>query len=137
MMRSSPPPSNIAARAPRDENDPATSPPGDNGPRPHHRRRLSSRLASPVRWLHTYLSMFAFAALLFFGLTGITLNHPRLFFDGVATNVDAEGQLQPDWVKGGGPNSDPEAGVRKLEVVEHLRRAHGLHGALASFTTDE
>lgn len=81
--------------------------------------------------------MFAFAALLFFGLTGITLNHPRWFFDGVATSVDAEGKLEHGWVKGDGSASDPESGVRKLEVVEHLRQAHGLHGALASFTTDE
>ena len=100
-------------------------------------RRLGLRLASFVRWLHTYLSMFGLAALLFFSLTGITLNHPRLFFDGVATSVEAEGRLDADWVSGGGPASDPRAGVKKLEVVEHLRRAHGLRGALASFTTDE
>lgn len=90
-----------------------------------------------MRWLHTYLSMFGLAALLFFSLTGITLNHPRLFFDGVATTVDAEGRVDADWVKGGGPSSDLGAGVRKLEVVEHLRQVHGLRGALASFTTDE
>jgi len=37
--------------------------------------------------------MFGLATLLFFSLTGITLNHPRLFFDGVATSVEAEGRV--------------------------------------------
>ncbi len=81
--------------------------------------------------------MFGLAALLFFSLTGITLNHPRLFFDGAATSVEAEGRVDAAWVAGGGPASDPGAGIKKLEVVEHLRRAHGVRGALASFTTDD
>ena len=123
MTRSSPPPSNT---------DPAT-PLVEGGARPSApARRLGLRLASVVRWTHTYLSMFAFAALVFFGLTGITLNHPRLFFDGVAKTVDAEGRLDPRWVRPG-----PGEGVAKLEVVEYLRREHGLRGALDSFTTDE
>src|SRR4051812_2916497 len=98
MTRSSPPPSNTAPGAPRDEVDPLGGPPGGEGRPPAPARRFGLRLASFVRWLHTYLSMFAFAALLFFGLTGITLNHPRLFFDGVATSVDAEGRLEAGWV---------------------------------------
>src|SRR4051794_11683692 len=125
MTRSSPPPSSIAAGGPRDERGPA---PG---------RRLGLRLAASVRWLHTYLSMFGLAALLFFSLTGITLNHPRLFFDGVAATVESGGRLDAGWVRGDGPAPGGPAGVRRLEVVEHLRGAHGLRGALASFTVDE
>ena len=30
-----------------------------------------------MRWLHIYLSMFGLAAVLFFSVTGITLNHPN------------------------------------------------------------
>jgi uncharacterized protein len=137
MTRSSPPRSNIAAGGPHDEEDPAAGTPGGDDRRPPPGRRLGLRLAAFVRWLHTYLSMFGLAALLFFSLTGITLNHPRLFFDGVAASVEARGQLDADWVGGGGSASDPRAAIRKLEVVEHLRGAHGLRGALASFTTDE
>src|SRR3954470_2106471 len=110
MTRSSPPPSNTAPGGPRVEDEPADGPPGGDGRRPPPARRLGLRLASTVRWLHTYLSMFGLAALLFFSLTGITLNHPRLFFDGVATSVDAEGRLDADWVKAGGPSSDPGSG---------------------------
>ncbi|MCA9104533.1 MAG: PepSY-associated TM helix domain-containing protein, partial [Planctomycetales bacterium] len=29
-----------------------------------------------VRWVHLYLSMVGFAALFFFSVTGLTLNHP-------------------------------------------------------------
>ncbi len=90
---------------------------------------MGLRLASFVRWLHTYLSMFGLAALLFFSLTGITLNHPRLFFEGVAATVASEGRVDPDWLRG--------AEIRKLEVVEHLRRAHGIRGAMSSFTAEE
>jgi hypothetical protein len=72
--------------------------------------------------------MFGLAAVLFFSLTGITLNHPRWFYDGVATNVEGEGRLDPALIR-----DEPD----KLEVVEHLRREHGLRGALASFTTEE
>src|SRR4051812_38649845 len=138
MTRSSPPPSNTAGRGPDDEPCLAADSPGvERGRSPARRRRLGPKLASFVRWLHTYLSMFALAALLFFSLTGITLNHPRLFFDGVATSVDSTGRLDPEWVRGGGSASDSQAGIKRLEVVEHLRREHGLRGALASFTTDE
>jgi hypothetical protein len=137
MTRSSPPPSNIAAKGPNDENEPAADSPVDNNRRPAPGRRFGLRLAGLIRWLHTYLSMFGLATLLFFSLTGITLNHPRLFFDGVATSVEAEGRLVSDWVKGEGPASDPGAGIKRLEVVEYLRKQHGLRGALASFTTDD
>lgn len=117
--------------------DPAAGPPTGNARRSPPGRRFGLRLASFVRWLHTYLSMFGLAALLFFSVTGITLNHPRLFFDGVAVNVQAEGRVDRSWVRGDGSSTDPADGIKKLEVVEHLRQAHGLRGALASFETDE
>ena len=41
-------------------------------------RRL---LAGWTRWLHIYLSMFSFAILFFFALTGLTLNHTEWFSD--------------------------------------------------------
>lgn len=129
MSRSSPPPSVTAQRVPRSDRPDAS-----------RRRRLGPRVASFVRWLHTYLSMFSLATLLFFSVTGITLNHPTWFFAGVARNAEYEGQVDTDWVRlrdAGDPDSDPSAGVAKLEVVEHLRQSHGIQGALAGFTADE
>ena len=45
-----------------------------------------------MRWIHIYLSMFGLAAVLFFGVTGLTLNHPEWFLDGAGRTVRAEGQ---------------------------------------------
>ncbi len=40
------------------------------------RRRLAVRTAAVMRWLHIYVSLFGLAAVLFFSVTGLTLNHP-------------------------------------------------------------
>lgn len=100
--------------------------------RPTRRRLAAVRLAAVMRWLHIYLSMFSLAALLFFALTGITLNHPAWFTPaGAERHSEAEGRLDAAWVRTG---SNPPA---KLEVVEHLRNRHGIKGAVSDFTTDE
>lgn len=41
------------------------------------------RTATFSRWLHIYLSLFCFLVVLFFAVTGITLNHAE-WFDGKA-----------------------------------------------------
>ena len=103
--------------------------PSDDRPAPQRSSRpLAIRLAGPIRWLHTYLSMFGLVAVLFFSLTGITLNHPGWFYDGVATDVEAEGRVDPALLRGE---------VDRLAIVERLRAEHALRGALASFTEDE
>ena len=38
-----------------------------------------------MRWIHVYTSMISLLIVLFFGLTGITLNHPKWTF-GQVTN---------------------------------------------------
>ena len=94
-------------------------------PRPL-RRRLAVSFARWMRWLHIYLSMLGLAAVLFFGATGLTLNHPDWFFAGRERTVQAEGRVDPKWL---GPPDE----VARLEVVEHLRSAHGVRGALVEF----
>jgi hypothetical protein len=129
MSRSSPPPSPIVEKAP----------PGDlgedlSGASASARqtaslgRRLNLRFAAVMRWTHIYLSMFSMAALLFFSLTGLTLNHPTWFFGETERSRQAQGQVDAGWL-----GSD----VAKLEVVEHLRKTHGVRGALVEFRTDE
>jgi hypothetical protein len=80
-----------------------------------------------MRWLHTYLSMLGLAVTLFFALTGLTLNHPDWFR--VERHTTAEGTLEPRWLAGDE--------VARLEVVEHLRSAHDVRGALAEFSVDD
>jgi hypothetical protein len=108
------------------------------------RRRLAIRFAKLVRWLHIYLSMFGLAAVLFFSATGVTLNHPDWFFGEAERSVRSEGQIDPRLLHTGGPSGPPAesdgdatAQVAKLEVVESLRKAHGIRGALAEFKVDD
>lgn len=44
--------------------------------------RSKLHLPGAVRWLHTYLSLIGFAAVLFFAVTGLTLNHAAWFESG-------------------------------------------------------
>jgi hypothetical protein len=98
-----------------------------------------------VRWLHIYLSMIGLAAVLFFSVTGITLNHPNWVFGQTERQREAEGQVEMKWLgrdqaaRLSGPEGqdDPADGVAKLEVVEHLRKAHSIRGALADFRVDD
>ncbi len=142
MKRSSPPQSLSAVRAPRSDATGvgATA----TVERRHARRRpFKNQLAAAFRWLHIYLSMFGLGTVLFFGLTGITLNHPDWVFGGAEVTVQAKGQVEPRWlapIEGkSGLRTDPDAErpVMKLEVVEHLRKEHGIRGALAEFKVDE
>jgi hypothetical protein len=104
-------------------------------------RRLNIRLAKLMRWLHIYLSMFSLAVVLFFSVTGITLNHPDWFFAEAERREQAEGDISLKWLQGGSPaagdDADPSSKVSKLDVVELLRKTHGIHGALAEFRVDD
>jgi hypothetical protein len=143
MSRSNPPRSSIVARLRRSNVSPTASP---SAPRHRtYRRRLAIRFAALARWLHIYLSMFGLAAVLFFSVTGITLNHPTWFFGETERRMRSEGRIEAKWLRVGGPppSSSPDkevdlsAQVKQLEVVEHLRKTHGIHGALAEFRVEE
>jgi hypothetical protein len=88
------------------------------------------RLAKYSRWLHIYGSMTSFVVVFFFAVTGWTLNHPDAF-GGHEQRTSATGTLDARWTDTGA------AGVAKLEIVEALRRAHHVGGALLDFRTDE
>jgi hypothetical protein len=96
-----------------------------------------------MRWLHIYLSMFGLAAVLFFSVTGITLNHPDWFFGESGRRVKSEGRMDTKWlhvatpVAPKGDDSDYSREVAKLEVVEYLRKTHGIRGALTEFKAEE
>lgn len=109
------------------------------------RRRISIRFAKLMRWLHIYLSMFGLAAVLFFSVTGLTLNHPDWFPALGERSIEAEGRVRLEWLNraqaSGSPESraepDPSARVAKLEIVEYLRATHAIHGALSDFRVDD
>ncbi|QDV23723.1 PepSY-associated TM helix domain-containing protein [Aureliella helgolandensis] len=101
-----------------------------NGSRkpPHKRKRgWYAQSAVAFRWLHIYLSMLSFAALMFFAFTGLTLNHPTWFGAGEQTTRDATGEL---------PLNLLNPTVDKLEIAEQLRSQHQLRGRVAEFEVD-
>jgi uncharacterized protein len=89
------------------------------------------RTVTWARWLHIYLSMGSFGILLFFAVTGLTLNHQEWFANQQRTVV-YKGSMDPAWVR---PPAGKEIG--KLEIVERLRNAHGIRAALTDFRVDD
>ena len=94
-------------------------------------RRFRLRLAAVSRWLHIYTSMLGLAAVLFFSITGLTLNHPDWMFGSVRRQNDYRGRLPAEWLAKSGQGSD------QLRIVEFLRREHRLHGAVEEFREDD
>jgi uncharacterized protein len=138
MSRSSPPRSSIVASLRQNSSPSLTSKP----PARPLKRRLSIRFAKLMRWLHIYLSMFSLAVVLFFSVTGITLNHPDWFWSSAESNREAEGEIRREWLHvppaaGALAPAEADRQVSKLEIVEQLRNAHAIHGALADFRVDE
>lgn len=83
------------------------------------------------RWLHIYLSMFSFVIVLFFSVTGLTLNHLDWFPEKEVLQ-EADGRLNAAWV-----NAADTAQVKKLEIVEFLRASYHVKGQLNDFRIDE
>jgi hypothetical protein len=88
---------------------------------------MKKSLSALWRWLHIYLSMAGFALLLFFSVTGITLNHTEWFED-MQHTVNLKGSMDTAWLRGD---------VARLEVAEQLRKSHGVGGTVQSFDVDE
>ena len=60
------------------------------------RSARSKRSVSPQKWsriVHVYTSMFSLLIVLFFAITGVTLNHPNWTFGTKGNRVDTTGSL--------------------------------------------
>lgn len=88
------------------------------------------RLATLSRWLHIYLSMFSFGIVFFFAVTGLTLNHQEMFNGQQRTTV-YRSSVDPKWLRAGA------ADTAKLEIVERLRTAHRVTGAVSDFRIED
>jgi hypothetical protein len=89
------------------------------------------RVAKLARWLHIYGSMASLALVLFFAITGVTLNHQD-WFASQQTTVERHGTISPSLLRTAAPE-----GIDKLQVVEYLRSSAGLRGALSDFRIDD
>lgn len=64
--------------------------------------------------------MFSLLLILFFAVTGITLNHPEWTWGDAEKHQKLTGTLPADWKKKGE--------INWLKVAEYLRAQHGVHG---------
>ncbi|MGE0877272.1 MAG: PepSY-associated TM helix domain-containing protein [Acidimicrobiia bacterium] len=110
---------------------PPTRPP--DAPQPERTRTLPARTTKRsgkneahhwTRWLHTYTSMIALVLVLFFGITGITLNHPT--FGNKATQTIENGTLPAGFL-----TSDRH--VDFLAVTKFVRSTHHIDAPIEDF----
>lgn len=87
--------------------------------------------ASFSRWLHIYLSMVSFVIILFFAVTGLTLNHVE-WFDGKEVIKKYNGQVPLKWVK-----VKDTAAIAKLEIVQYLKHTNHIKGDIGDFIIDD
>lgn len=94
--------------------------------------KVRKRFAGLSRWLHIYLSMVSFTILLFFAISGLTLNHAEWFTSGKEVVRKDSGNINLKWV-----NIADTSKINKLQIVEFLRGKHEVKGALSDFRTDD
>jgi uncharacterized protein len=90
----------------------------------------TSKKNTTHRWtrvVHVYTSMISLLVVLFFSLTGITLNHPDWAFGTKPTRQQVQGTLPVNTVVDGK--------LDWLNLTEFLRNTHGVRGAV--FDRDE
>lgn len=73
--------------------------------------------------------MFSLLAILFFALTGVTLNHPDWAFTNTEKKVETKGKLPSGWHKG--------KDVDWFVVSEYLRQHDGIRGGVTDKEADE
>ena len=89
--------------------------------------------------------MFTFGTLLFFSITGFTLNHTDWFGGDEERLTEITGALDSSWLSNQGDElpkmendeSDFSDRVDRLSVAEYLRKTHNLKGAVSNFSVDE
>lgn len=85
-----------------------------------------------MRWIHVYTSMISLLVVLFFGITGITLNHPDWTFgDSTSTEV-FRGTLPAGWDAAAQGNS-----VDFLAVSEFVRNTYDVKGAVNEYNATD
>lgn len=94
-------------------------------------KKAKKKIAKISRWLHIYLSMVSFAVVLFFSITGLTLNHADFFAGKTITSKDT-GRIDLSWV-----NVQDTNKIAKLSIAEYFRNKHHTKGAVSDFRIDD
>ena len=93
------------------------------------KKLLQAQLYKWSKWLHVYISTGTLLLVLFFSLTGITLNHPDWMFGTEPTRQTLEGALPTSWKSGDT--------INWLEVSEYFRNELGIHGKVSDYRNDD
>lgn len=103
---------------------------GPNGDRAGATVRSTTRRDAHkvTRWLHTYLSMISLALVLFFGATGITLNHPSWTFGINGSQETVTGTLPTGFETNGT--------VDFLAISQFMTETHGVRGDATDYSAD-
>ncbi len=96
---------------------------------PRRERSTKQRALRWTRILHVYTSMICLLVVLFFSVTGLTLNHPNWTLGAGSERATAQGALPAGWSEGGS--------VDWLAVAEYLRDEHGLRGKVVENDNDD
>jgi hypothetical protein len=112
---------NIEPKYPLQKNKPGKQP----------KELWKKRTASLSRWLHIYLSMISFVIVLFFAITGFTLNHAE-WLSSKENVKKVTGRIPLKWVK-----VKDTAAIAKLEIVELLKNKHNIKGNISDFIIDD
>ena len=89
---------------------------------------VNKKTARVTRWLHIYVSMISFFLVLFFALTGITLNHPDAFaFQ--QKQITRKGQLDSSWVS---ETLDTQQ-IKKTAILKYFNNNEKLSGAVSEW----
>ncbi|MGZ3965160.1 MAG: PepSY-associated TM helix domain-containing protein [Mucilaginibacter sp.] len=97
----------------------------------HPKAAWKKRTILVSRWLHIYLSMVSFVVILFFAVTGLTLNHVE-WFDGKEQVKKFTGQVPLKWIK-----VKDTAAIAKFEIVRFLKQANHVKGDIGDFIIDD
>ena len=93
------------------------------------RRRRTAATNRWMRWLHVYTSMISLLVVLFFAVTGLTLNHPSWTFGDDTDRTTVTGTLPDGWQRADG---SPEF----LAISEYFRSTYDVGGEVADFGVD-
>lgn len=89
---------------------------------PARGRRGSAINQQLMRRLHAWTSMISLVAMIFFGITGVLLNHASWTLGSAQSTVTTTGTL-PE-------TSLPESGIDYLAISEYIRSAEGVTGTV-------
>lgn len=96
---------------------------------PVRKRRRMGSLAQWSRWLHVYTSMISLLVVLFFGVTGLTLNHPTWTFGDDPVHTTYTGTLPAGAISDGN--------VDFLAITEYIRATYDVSAPVGDYSASD